>query len=203
MEKRFDRKGAGAPTGPAYWRSLEELTQSEAFLERLHDEFPQHAAFLTSGIARREFLNLAAASLMLGGLNACTRQPKETIVPYVEQPENVVPGKPRFYATAATIGGYAQGILVESHEGRPTKIEGNERHPDALGATTLFSQADLLDLYDPDRSRLVLREGRISTRKAFLDAVGEALAGVKGTRGAGLRILTPTVTSPTLAAQIE
>ncbi len=203
MEKRFDRKGAGAPTGPAYWRSLEELTQSEAFLERLHDEFPQHAAFLTSGIARREFLKLAAASLMLGGLNACTRQPKETIVPYVEQPENVVPGKPRFYATAATIGGYAQGILVESHEGRPTKIEGNDRHPDALGATTLFSQADLLDLYDPDRSRLVLREGRIATWKAFLDAIGEALAGVKGTRGAGLRILTPTVTSPTLAAQIE
>ena len=91
------------------------------------------------------------ASLALAGVTACTRQPAEKIVPYVRQPEELVPGKPLFFATAMTLGGVATGLLVESHEGRPTKIEGNPLHPGSLGATDVFAQAAILGLYDPDR----------------------------------------------------
>jgi molybdopterin-containing oxidoreductase family iron-sulfur binding subunit len=95
-----------------------------------------------------------AASLALAGISAaCTRQPTESIVPYVRQPEQFIPGRPLYYATAMTLGGYATGLLVESHLGRPTKIEGNELHPASLGATDAFAQASILSLYDPDRSQ--------------------------------------------------
>ena len=87
------------------------------------------------------------ASLALGGATACTRQPLEKIVPYVRQPEQIIPGKPLFFATALTLSGYATGVLAESHEGRPTKIEGNPDHPASLGATDVFAQAAILTLY--------------------------------------------------------
>ena len=102
---------------------------------------------------RRNFLKLMGASLALAGLTACTRQPTEHIMPYVRQPEELIPGKPLFYATAMTLGGVANGVLAESHEGRPTKIEGNPEHPATLGACDLFSQASVLGLYDPDRAQ--------------------------------------------------
>ncbi len=133
---------------------------------------------------------------------ACTKQPKETIVPYVRQPEEFIPGKPLFYATSILSAGFATGALVESHLGRPTKIEGNPDHPASLGATTPHMQASVLTLYDPDRSQTVMRNGNIDTWGNFVTA----LAGVRDVadlkKGAGLRILTGTVTSPTLAAQI-
>ena len=97
----------------------------------------------------------------MAGAAACTKQPPETIVPYVRQPENMIPGVPLFYATAFTIAGYARGVLVESHLNRPTKVEGNPDHPASLGATTIFEQASLLNLYDPDRSETVLFRGRL------------------------------------------
>jgi molybdopterin-containing oxidoreductase family iron-sulfur binding subunit len=121
----------------------------------------------------------------------------------VRQPENVIPGRPLFYATAMTLGGLATGLLVESHEGRPTKIEGNPLHPASLGATDVFAQAALLDLYDPDRMRTLTQTGEILPWSAFIGAMRTAAAAQQETKGAGLRILTETVSSPTLAAQIE
>ncbi|HSC78132.1 MAG TPA: 4Fe-4S dicluster domain-containing protein, partial [Candidatus Acidoferrales bacterium] len=170
----------------------------------LHREFPENASEWNDPIGRRRFLQLMAASLALAGISAaCTRQPTESIVPYVRQPEQFIPGRPLYYATAMTLGGYATGLLVESHLGRPTKIEGNELHPASLGATDSFAQASILSLYDPDRSQVVLEAGRISTWSAFLAALNRALVNQAAKRGAGLRILTETVTSPTLANQIQ
>jgi MoCo/4Fe-4S cofactor protein with predicted Tat translocation signal len=189
--------------GPAYWRSLEELASSPAFVDLLEAEFPRQADVWEGGLDRRRFLQLAGASLALAGLGACTRQPLETIVPYVRQPEEIVPGRPLFYATATTLGGYALGVLVESHEGRPTKIEGNPDHPASLGATDSFAQASILGLYDPDRSQLLTEGGEIQTWTAFVDALSARLRAQQAIGGAGIRILTETVTSPSLASQLR
>ena len=143
------------------------------------------------------------ASIALAGMAGCTRQPPEQIIPYVRQPEDIVPGKPLFYATAMTLGGRATGLLVESHEGRPTKIEGNPLHPASLGATDVFAQAALLDLYDPDRMQTLTNIGEILPWSAFIGAMRTAATAQQATKGAGLRILTETVCSPTLAAQME
>ena len=89
------------------------------------NEFSPGASEWADDLSRREFLRLAGATLALAGLNSCTKQPLEQIVPYVKQPEIVIPGKPLRFATATQLGGFAQGLLVTAHEGRPTKIEGN------------------------------------------------------------------------------
>src|SRR5262250_2980246 len=112
-----------------YWRSLEELAESPDFEERLHREFPHAASEWSDPSGRRDFLRVMGASLALAGLTACTRQPDEKIVPYVKTPEDIIPGRPLFFATAVLRDGYANGVLVESHMGRPTKIEGNPDHP--------------------------------------------------------------------------
>ncbi len=123
-------------------------------------------------MSRRRFLQLMGASLALAGLSGCgsaaPAPTNEKIVPYVKQPEEIIPGKPLFFATAMPLAGFASGVLVESHEGRPTKIEGNPDHPASLGATDAFAQASILTLYDPDRSQVVAHAGRISTWSAFL-----------------------------------
>ncbi|HMD37254.1 MAG TPA: TAT-variant-translocated molybdopterin oxidoreductase, partial [Vicinamibacterales bacterium] len=187
------------------WRSLEERAGDPAFAEKLHDEFPSllpETGDAADPVARRTFLKLMGASLALGGA-ACTRQPVEMIVPYVRQPEELVPGKPLFFATAMAIGGVASGLLVESHEGRPTKIEGNPMHPGSLGASDVFAQAAVLGLYDPDRAQTLTSLGEIRPWSAFLGAIRAALAAQAPFKGAGLRILTESVNSPTLAAQIR
>ena len=125
------------------------MAETPEFKEFLHREFPQNASEWLDPVGRRGFLKLMGASLALAGVSACTRQPDEEIVPYVRQPEELVPGKPLFYATAMPFAGSGIGLLVESHEGRPTKIEGNPDHPSSLGATDLFAQAAILGLYDP------------------------------------------------------
>lgn len=188
--------------GKQYWRSLEELAETEDFREFLHREFPRQASTWTDPVGRRAFLKLMGASLALAGLSACTRQPDEKIVPYVRAPEEIVPGKPLFFATAMPLGGIATGLLVESHMGRPTKIEGNPKHPASLGATDAFAQASVLTLYDPDRSQVVTNAGRISTWDAFLATLSTDLEAQRLSLGAGLRVLTETVTSPTLASQL-
>jgi molybdopterin-containing oxidoreductase family iron-sulfur binding subunit len=196
------------PSGKQYWRSLEELADTEEFQDLLHREFPENAAEWNDPVGRRKFLKLMGASFALAGLTACTRQPTEYIAPYVRQPEELVPGNPVFFATAMPLDGFATGLIVESHEGRPTKIEGNQDHPASLGATDVFSQASVLGLYDPDRSTTLTYLGDIVTWPAFLGAIRpaldaqRALAGQKQARG-GLRILTGTVTSPTLAYQLK
>ncbi len=186
-----------------YWKSLDELADAPAFLEFLHREFPEQASTFEDPKGRREFLTLMGASLALAGLTACTKQPTEKILPYVRQPEGLVPGRPLFFATAAGHDGYARGILVESHEGRPTKVEGNPDHPQSLGATDVFGQAHVLGLYDPDRSNTVLYIGEDRTWADFRSALGDALSAQKAKGGAGLRFLTGRVTSPTLAAQLS
>lgn len=197
--------------GRDYWRSLEELAETEAFTEFLHREFPRHASEWTGAMSRRGFLQLMGASLALGGLTACAR-PAEPIVPYVnapdasgpnvDAPERTVPGKPLFFATAMSIGGYAQGILAQSHMNRPTKIEGNPDHPASLGATDALAQASILTLYDPDRAQAVTQRGESSSWDAFLSELGAQMESARANNGAGLRILTETVTSPTLFSQL-
>ncbi len=187
--------------GRVFWRSLEELAGDPAFVRFLEGEFPTPAP---AEVDRRTFLKLMGASLALAGLSsACTRQPTEQIFPYTRAPEEVVPGRPLFYATAMTFGGFAAGLLVESHMGRPTKIEGNPQHPASLGATDVFAQAAILTLYDPDRSQVVLYRGGIHTWAAFWGALAIERERWQATRGAGMRILTETVTSPTLADQVR
>ncbi len=190
-------------TGPEYWRSLEELAGSEEFQEMMHREFPKGASEWLDDFSRRGFLKTMGASLALAGLTGCTRMPNTEIVPYVRQPENVVPGKPMFYATAFTLGGYASPILVESHLFRPTKVEGNPQHPASLGGTDVYAQASVLDLYDPDRAQNVTYMGDVRSWGAFMEAVRGPMSVQKSMAGGGVRILTQGVTSPTLAAQIR
>ncbi len=188
--------------GKDYWRSLEDLAGTEGFEEMLHREFPDQASEWTDVEGRRNFLKLMAASLGLAGLTACSRPPTEFIMPYVNQPREVVPGKPLFYATATTLGGVGTGVLVESHLGRPTKVEGNPEHPASLGACDPFSQASVLTLYDPDRSQALTYQDDIRSWGAFLGALREMLAQQRPKGGAGVRILTEAVTSPSLAGLI-
>src|SRR5262245_217783 len=189
--------------GKEYWRSLEELAGSEAFQESLRREFPGGAPEWNDAIDRRHFLRLMGASLALAGLTACTRQPTETIVPYVHPAPEITPGQPLYFATAMPLGGAAEGLLVESHEGRPTKIEGNPNHPASLGATSLFAQASVLTLYNPDRARAITNVGEIRSWGAFAPGLQRLLAAKPAGCGAGLRILTGTVSSPTLFDQIK
>jgi MoCo/4Fe-4S cofactor protein with predicted Tat translocation signal len=196
------RKPDGA--GPRrYWKSLDELADAPAFLDFLHREFPEQASMFEDAKGRREFMRLMGASLALAGLTACTKQPEEKILPYVRQPEQLVLGRPLFFATAAGHDGYARGILVESHEGRPTKVEGNPDHPASLGASDVFGQAHVLGLYDPDRSKTVLYVGQDRSWADFRAALRDALDKQKPRGGAGLRFVTGRVTSPTLAAQLS
>jgi molybdopterin-containing oxidoreductase family iron-sulfur binding subunit len=197
------RRRLAESSGRRYWKSLEELAQTPGFTEFLHREFPQAASEWSDPDGRREFLKIMGASLALAGLTGCTRQPEEKIVPYVKMPEEIVPGRPLFFATAALHDGYANGVLVESHMGRPTKVEGNPDHPASVGATDVFGQASVLGLYDPDRSQTLKKEGEIRAWGGFLAAVKGYLDAQRPMKGASLRILTETVTSPTLAAQIE
>jgi molybdopterin-containing oxidoreductase family iron-sulfur binding subunit len=194
---------ANEKAGPEYWRSLEELAGSPAFQEALHREFPKGASEWVDSVSRRGFLKVMGASMALAGMTGCVRLPLEPIVPYVRQPEDVIPGRPMFYATAMTLGGYASPLLVESHLGRPTKIEGNDRHPASLGGTDIFAQAHVLGLYDPDRSQSVVSMGDQRSWQSFLTAIRGPLTAQKALQGAGIRILTPTISSPTLADQLR
>ena len=189
--------------GPEYWRSLEELAGSEEFQQMMHREFPKGASEWLDPVSRRGFLGLMSASLALAGMTACTRQPQEYIVPYVKQPEDLILGKPQFFATAMVLGGYASPLLVESHMGRPTKAEGNPEHPASLGASDIFSQASILDMYDPDRAQAPMYLGDGRAWKDLGDAVRGPLLAQKAVNGAGIRLLTPPISSPTLADQIR
>ena len=185
------------------WRSLEELAGTREFQQSLQAEFSTGASEWLDGLSRRNFLKLATASMALAGLTACTRQPTREIFPYVNQPAELVLGEPLFYATSMVLGGFATGALVKSREGHPVKIEGNPDHPASLGGSSVWLQASILDLYNPDRSQSVLRNGDFSSWADFLADLNTLIAEQRPKRGAGLRFLTETVTSPTLATQMS
>jgi molybdopterin-containing oxidoreductase family iron-sulfur binding subunit len=191
----------GSRGGRQYWQSLEELAETPEFQRFLEDEFPNRSTLLQ--MDRRQFVLMAGASLALAGLSGCRYLPPTRIVPYVKQPEELVPGQPLFYATAHTLQGYANGVLARSNDGRPTKLEGNPDHPGSLGACDAITQAAILTMYDPDRAQTIRNQGEISSWGAFVQAAHDALVRQKPTGGAGLRLLTETITSPTLAAQIR
>src|SRR5919205_4533915 len=189
--------------GREYWQSLEELSGTEEFEELLHREFPRHASEWDDSTDRRTFLKLMGASLALAGLTGCSYQPPESIVPYVRQPEEGVPGKALYFATAMPFAGGCAPLLVRSYMGRPVKVEGNDLHPASLGAADVYAQASVLGLYDPDRSETIINRGEVRTYTAFLGEMSTLLEAQRQKNGAGLRFLTETVTSPTLGAQMR
>ena len=187
---------------PKFWRSFEELAGDPAFEERLVREFPRLASvWEQSPTDRRRFLQLMAASVALAGAQGCSKAPSEKIMPYVRQPERITPGLPNYFATAMPASDGAIGLVATSNMGRPTKLEGNKLHAASLGATDAFAQASILTMYDPDRSQTVKHIGIIATWGEFVGAARGALP--IGGDGTGLRILSPPVTSPTLARQRE
>ena len=206
-EHRLDlvavREKLRGKAGKQYWRTLEELAEDPHFEELLHREFPLHASEWDDAVDRRSFFKLMGASLAFAGMAGCGLPDIDHIVPYVKQPDGLVLGKPQFYATAMPLPGEGVGVLVESHEGRPTKIEGNPDHPSSLGATSAQVQASILGLYDPDRSQTVQHTGEIRAWSAFLDAAQALATNAKATEGAGFRILSGAITSPTLTWQIQ
>lgn len=186
------------PTRTPQWRTLDELSGQPPQPCDAED-----FAAGTNAIARRQFLALAGASAALAGLAACTQRPENKIVPYVRMPEEVIPGRPLYYATAMPMLGHAVPLLVESHEGRPTKIEGNPEHPASMGACDVFALASIFHLYDPDRSESTLRLQLPSSWDAFAAELSGAVQARRPVEGDGVRILTATVTSPTLGYQLR
>ena len=193
-------------TPPQLWQGLDEYMDSPAFREAMADEFPEDAAEWSDPVTRRNFMTIMGASLALAGAAGCSPRPapQRKIVPYSRQPEQLIPGVPLFFASAVTMSGYAAGVLVRSHEGRPVKIEGNPDHPANLGGTNLQVQASILDLYDPDRSQLSTRNGQPAAYEEVVRTVRRQLFDDRGQPKSAvrLRILTGAVTSPTLADRI-
>jgi molybdopterin-containing oxidoreductase family iron-sulfur binding subunit len=186
-------------SGKRYWRSLEEVAESEEFQRWMEDEFPNRKSLLE--VDRRQLLKVMGASMALAGLSGCRAYflGTEKIVPYVNQPEEMIPGRPMYYASTFVHNGYGTGILVEQHEGRPTKIEGNPDHPESEGRSDVWMQAAILSMYDPDRAGTVNRKGgEISTWESFNKKAREAFAAHKADGGAGLRILMEPTSSPTV-----
>src|SRR6478735_4580727 len=146
------------------WVWLEELTAAPAFQDMLHREFPEDATTWADPVSRRTFLALAGASAALAGVG-CSPRPasRERIYPYVTQPPEITLGLPLFFATGCTLIGVTTGVLAKSREGRPIKLEGNPTHPGSLGGIDAVTQASLLNLYDPDRSRMVRRNNNPSS----------------------------------------
>jgi molybdopterin-containing oxidoreductase family iron-sulfur binding subunit len=191
-------------TGPGrnYWRTLEELAETPEFAAAVEREVPRFREVL-GALDRRRFLQLMAASMALDGLSACGPEPNpRQLLPYVEQPPGIVPGRSRYYATATSRDGYATGVLVAHQMARPIKVEGNPDHPASLGAASAIMQASILTLYDPRRAQSIIGNGQIDTWESFVTALYERRDRLLARRGEGLRLLTGNVTSPSLAAQI-
>jgi molybdopterin-containing oxidoreductase family iron-sulfur binding subunit len=185
------------------WRSLEQAADNPAFLEHAMQEFPGLAAALAEPLGRRQVLRLMAASIVLSGLAGCDSKYGGNLIPAVSIPPNIIPGLPNYYATAHVLDGYASGVVVKHIMGRPVKVDGNPEHPASLGAIDVYAQAQLLDFYDPDRAAEISRRGNPADRANLDAALSEQRAGLALRQGATLRILTGSVTSPTLIAQIE
>ncbi len=202
MTDPHETEDAGRPQERVLWRSLEErATGRPAAAPHLTGDVVAVNPDTLAPVSRRGFLSLLGSSVALGGLGSCTRQPREEILPFASTPEQVIPGQALYFATAYPFSTGALGLLVESHDGRPTKVEGNPLHPSSFGATDGFAQAAVLDLADPERSTTVTSRGRVSTWASAREALAPELEALRARGGAGLRILSRAVTSPTLARQ--
>jgi MoCo/4Fe-4S cofactor protein with predicted Tat translocation signal len=180
-----------------YWRSFDQMENPRFFYQKHKYEFREGASELPSMISRRNFLSLVSASVALAGLTAC-RKPVEKIIPYVKAPEEQIPGIAKHYATSMPFMTSAYGLVVENHEGRPTKIEGNTLHPSSKGGSNLQMQAAILDLYDPDRAQYVVHDGVEKSRTDFSDFWQALYPELFSNRGNGLAVLSESFSSPTL-----
>lgn len=194
------------PLEDKQWQNIEEFTDDKDFADYMAAKFPREAAVVKrAGMNRREFIKLMGASVALGGLTltgcAPSRRQHEEIIPYVRQPEEVVPGVPLYFASTMVMGGYGTGVVIETHEGRPHRVEGNPNHPSSLGGGDVKLLASILELYNPARSTQVVQNGEPSTSTAFNDAVAGIAEGLGD--GSGLAILTEMVSSPSLVNQIN
>ena len=192
----------GSATGRRYWRALDELMERPDFRERLQREFPALAGGAPEW-RRRDLLKCLGGALALAGLDGCGRAPDAEALPYVVQPDGAVPGIARRYASAIEMDGVAQPIIGETRDGRPIKLDGNPDHPACSGGSTALVQAELLGLYDPDRSGAPRYLGQVSDWARFDRAVAALRQRLGDSGGAGFRLLTGPVRSPTLLGQIE
>jgi MoCo/4Fe-4S cofactor protein with predicted Tat translocation signal len=188
-------------TGKRFWKNLDELSDSPQFQELMQEEFPRQAGAgeWVDSVSRRGFLKVMGASFALAGLAGCTKQPDEPIFPYVKQPEDLILGKPMYFATAHPFPTGAVPVLIKSDAFRPIKVEGNPEHPMSKGKSDAYTQATLLDLYDPDRSVQPKFRGEAASWGQFQQDFAKAVAGTK--TGQGVYFLSETITSPTLASQ--
>lgn len=184
-----------------FWTSLDELLDEEGFRAWLSAEFPA-AASMFDEPERRQFLKLMGASLLLAGLSACGDGKSEQALPYVRQPDNIVPGVPRYYATGIVFDGYVQPVIATTYAGRPVKLDGNPDHPVTRGASDVFMQSAVFELYDPERSKIPLRDGAPSNWNAFTAVLAKLRARWRERQGEGLRILSGPTSSPTLIRQL-
>ena len=183
--------------GKKYWRGLDELADTKEFREWVTKEFPGGVDML-EGSSRRNVLKIMAASFGMAGLAAC-RRPMEHVLPASRGIEDFVPGQAYFYSSVFQHAGEAMGILVETHDGRPTKIEGNPQHPYSLGSSTVHAQASLLSMYDPDRAQKVAKDNNESGWDEFTGFVKSEFAPRLG-QGDGLRFLSGRILSPSYRA---
>jgi molybdopterin-containing oxidoreductase family iron-sulfur binding subunit len=204
MKRTFDHSApeqtneATTTTGPRYWRSLDELADTPGFQAQMAREFPEGADNL-NGVDRRRFFKLMAASFALGGIGlaAGCRRPEQAILAYGKSVEHIIPGLPLYYASAFPLRRNAVPVLAETHQGRPTKIEGNPSFTPYGGATNAFVQASVLDLYDPDRATTSTIKGSAATAAQINDLLAAIGADAKASRGAGLVFLAESSGSPT------
>lgn len=184
-------------TGLKYWRSLDQLAETPEFRQWVEREFPAGASEFTDPVGRRHFVKIMGASFLLGGLGLTgCRRPEEKILPFSKLPEGYVHGVAQYYATARPTRTGAVPLVVKSHEGRPTKVEGNPEHPEHNGSTDLFTQASILNLYDPDRAQRFAKGGNTATREEGLDFLGLVGRKFRANNGAGLAILMEPSASP-------
>lgn len=190
-------QGQPKTSGPVYWRSLDELTETPEFLQWVDREFPEDALEAPNGQSRRQFVKLMGASFLLGGmgLTGC-RRPEEQIVPFSKMPQGYVHGMAKYFATAMPTRRTAIPLLAKSHDGRPVKVEGNPDHPYGQEGTDLFTQASLLNLYDPDRSKRCLKQGSVATQLEGFEALRKMAQQWSTQQGKGLRFLVQPSSSP-------
>jgi MoCo/4Fe-4S cofactor protein with predicted Tat translocation signal len=207
---KFDPSAGSAGGGVAaeQWQALDQYMGSPEFAAMMKDEFPEDANEWLDPVTRRRFLTIGGASIALAAAASTGCNPSlkpasaKKIVPYVKKPEAITPGVPLFFPTTLTLGGFGTGVIVKSHEGRPIKVEGNPSHPASLGATDLFTQATILGVYDPDRSKTCLYRNTVTSWDKVRASLTQAIDKQKAKKGAGLRIVTDASTSPTFAAQM-